>query len=74
MWQWIVKNKWPLFLGALGLLAGFLLNKWANKISEDRIISELTAEIESLKNKRLTTGEQQRLTGLQAQLNLLKTL
>lgn len=72
MFEWIIKNKWPLLFGLIGIVAGFLLNKFANKISEDRIIAALIAEIQSLKNKRITPNEQKYLQDLEAQLYLLK--
>lgn len=73
MWEWILKNRFTILVGTAALLAGFFLNKLANRISEDRIIAALTAEIESIKNKtRITSAEQTRLIELQAQINLLK--
>ena len=72
MINWILKNKFIIIFAIIGLIAGFLLNKLANKISEDRIIAALIAEIQSLKDKRLNTNEQKYLQDLQAQLYLLK--
>lgn len=69
MWNWIFKNRFVILFGALGLVAGFLLNKWANRISEEKIILAIKAEIESLKNKRMTRESQQRILELQSKLD-----
>ena len=47
MFDFIIKNKFVILFAILGLIAGFLLNKLANKISEDRIINAFK---EALKN------------------------
>lgn len=72
MINWIVKNKFVIGFAILGLIAGFLLNKWANKLSEDKIIAAIKAEIESLKQGRLTQASQTKLIELEAQLALLQ--
>lgn len=72
IWDFILKNKFIIIFAIAGLIAGFFLNKLANKISEDRIIAALIAEIQSLKNKRITPNEQKYLQDLEAQLYLLK--
>lgn len=72
IWNFILKNKFIIIFAIAGLIAGFFLNKLANKISEDRIIAALIAEIQSLKNKRITPNEQKYLQDLEAQLYLLK--
>ena len=49
-----LKKNWPfIVIGTLSLLAGYLLNSYANKKSEERIIKSLIAEIKSLKNNLL---------------------
>lgn len=69
MLNWISKNRFVILFGSLGLVAGFLLNKWANRISEEKIILAIKAEIESLKNKRMTNESQQRILALQSKLD-----
>lgn len=49
MWNWIVKHKVLLLVGIASLIAGFLLNKWANKMSEERIINRFVEEIKKIK-------------------------
>lgn len=73
--EYILKH-WKIFLiGLLGIILGVLGNVYANKLSEDRIIKSITAEIESLKAKQQTTRsssqEQDRITELEAQLKFL---
>jgi len=70
--DFFIKNWKVIAIGLLGLTIGFLLNVYANSKSEQKIIDALTAEIESIKNKRITAQEQTRLIQLQAQLDLLK--
>jgi len=71
VFDFIIKNKWLIIFSILGLVAGYLLSRYANKLSENKIIEILTAEIESLKNKRLNADQQKRLIELEAQLKLL---
>lgn len=71
MLNWIGKNKWKILIGVLAFTAGILANFWANRRSEQKIIAAITAQINELKNKRLTPDEHMRLTELQAQLKLL---
>lgn len=71
MTEWIIRNKWVIIAGLLGIALGWLGNYLANKASEKRIIEALTAEIEKLKNQRLTEAEKQRLEELQMKKNLL---
>jgi len=71
-----LKNNWKVILvGLLGITIGFLLNIYANKQSEKRIIEQIIAEIASLKEKqqtaRISSEEQIRLNELQAQLKFL---
>lgn len=73
--EYILKH-WKIFLiGVLGVILGVLGNIYANKLSEDRIIKSITAEIESLKAKqqtaRTTAQDQDRLAELEAQLKFL---
>lgn len=74
MWDFI-KNNWGkiLFL-IVGIVMGILGNMYANKLSEDRIIKTLTAEIEALKEKQksgtLTAEEKRKINQLQAELKL----
>jgi hypothetical protein len=49
--NWIVKNKVVIIVGGVSLIVGFLLNKWANGISEQRIINALKAEIAAIKKR-----------------------
>lgn len=65
-------NWLTLIIGLGALFIGYKLNQYANQQSEKRIIDVLTAEIESLKNKRLTPDEQTRLNGLNEALRILK--
>lgn len=51
MWKWIVKNKVVIIVAVSGLIVGFLLNKWANSISEQKIIDALKAEIANIKKR-----------------------
>lgn len=71
-----LKKNWKVILiGILGITAGFLLNIYANKQSEKRIIEALIAEIDALKEKqktsRITSAEQLRLFELEQQLKAL---
>lgn len=71
-----IKKYWKVaLLGLAGIIIGMLGTMYANKLSEDRIIAALTAEIESLKAKqqigRINSSEQIRLLALQAQLDLI---
>ena len=70
--NFFIKNWKVILIGLAGLTIGFLLNVYANSKSEQKIIDALTAEIESIKNKRITAEQQTRLIQLQAQLDLLK--
>lgn len=75
LWQFIRRNWIAIIVGIAGLTAGFLLNVYANKQSEKRIIDQLTAEINSIKAQqkvgRSTPESQTRLIQLEAQLQLL---
>lgn len=75
MWDFIKRNWIAIIVGLAGLTAGFLLNVYANKQSEKRIIDQLTAEIESIKSQqkagRSTPETDKRLIQLEAQLQLL---
>lgn len=75
MIEFITKNWKVILVGILGITIGFLLNIYANKQSEKRIIEALIAQINSLKEKeqisRLSSDEQQRLIELQAKLNFV---
>lgn len=68
-------NWLTIVVGLVALFAGYKLNQYANKQSEDRIIAQLTALIESLKNKQaraIISGEEQaRLNGLIEALSIL---
>lgn len=69
-------NWLTFFIGLLALFAGYKLNQYANKQSEDRIIAAFIKEIESIKNKqktsRITQNEERYMQDLEAQLYLLK--
>ena len=72
-----VKNNWKILLiGVIGVILGVLGNMYANKLSEERIIKALTAQIEAIKTKQLmgkaTPEEQKRVDTLQTQLNIIK--
>lgn len=75
MIQFITKNWKVILVGILGITIGFLLNIYANKQSEKRIIEALIAEIDALKEKqktsRITYSEQLRLFQLEQQLKAL---
>lgn len=75
MWGFITRNWIAIIVGLAGLTAGFLLNVYANKQSEKRIIDQLTTEIESIKAQqkisRSTPETDKRLIELEAQLKLL---
>lgn len=77
MFDFIQRNWKVILVGILGLTFGFLLNIYANRQSEKRIIEALIAEIQKIKDKqtigRITSEEQTRLIFLQAQLDLLQS-
>lgn len=71
-----VKTNWKIILiGVIGVILGVLGNMYANKLSEERIIKALTAQIQALKDEqqmgKLTLEGQKRIIELQAQLDLL---
>lgn len=49
-------NFWTLIIGLVALFIGYRLTQYANAQTEKRIIEKLTAEIQSLKDKRATRG------------------
>lgn len=72
-----MRLNWKIIvIGIIGVILGILGNMYANKLSEGRIIKALTAEIESLKAKRIMNrsmpGDDMLIEQLQAQLNILK--
>ena len=77
MFEFITRNWKVILVGIIGLTAGFLLNIYANRQSEKRIIEALIAEIKAIKDKqntgRITSEEQNQLIRLQAQLDLLQS-
>lgn len=77
-WEFIKKNWIIIIIGIASLTAGFLLNIYANSQSEKRIIAAIMAQINEIKQKetaggRLSSDEQNKLIGLEAQLKLLTT-
>ncbi len=75
MWNFL-KNHWvPIVVGICGLTIGFLLNVYANRKSEKRIIEALMVQIAAIKEKqstvRITQEEQTILTLLESQLKIL---
>lgn len=77
-WDWIKRNWIIILVGIASLTVGFLLNIYANSRSEDRIIAAIMAQINEIKQKqtaggRLSSDEQNKLIGLEAQLKLLTT-
>lgn len=70
--------NWKIIIvGILGLLAGYLLNRYANRQSEKKIIEAIILEIKKLEEKqstsRLTAEEQNKMIELRAALNLFTT-
>lgn len=74
-WDFIKRNWIIILVGIASLTAGFLLNIYANSQSEKRIIEAIMAQINEIKKQqatgRLTSDEQNKLIGLEAQLKLL---
>lgn len=75
MWEFIKRNWKLILVGIVSLTIGFLLQIYANKRSEQKIIDAILAEIQTLKDKqtiaRTTFEDQTRLLELQAQLKIL---
>lgn len=75
-WDFIKRNWIIILVGIASLTAGFLLNVYANSQSEKRIIKAIMDQINEIKQKqaaggRLSSDEQNKLIGLEAQLKLL---
>lgn len=64
-------NWLTIVIGILALIAGYKLQQYANEQSEKRIIEALTAQIQALMNKRLTSEEQARWTALKETLKII---
>jgi len=58
-----------------GLIIGFFVNYYANKITNEKLFAQIKAEIDSIKQKqqttRLTASEQERLQQLQGALQIV---
>ena len=49
MFDWIVKNKFVVIFTIAGMIVGYFISRYANKISEDRIINAFKEELKKLK-------------------------
>ena len=69
------KDIYKILLLLGGLIIGFFVNYYANKITNEKLFAQIKAEIDSIKQKqqttRLTASEQERLQQLQGALQIV---
>lgn len=70
-------NWASILFGAIGLAIGYFLNVYANKVSNQELLAQLKAELESIKNQsktgKISPATQQRQTDLEGAIKILES-